>query len=933
MRTLDPHELSLTSTAVLDALPVAAFTARPDGTISYLSRGWEQLTGNIAAQVVVHGYQEFVHPDDLPRVAAAWDSARAAGAPYRDELRVRYGDGSYRWMMSRAEPMLGTDGDILGWFGTVTNIDDLRTAEADTARGIAALAASAHQLEGRAHLVERLLDATDDCIKILDLDARLVSMSENGQKALAIMDFSSVAGADWLDFWSGDDRIAAAAAVDAARGGGRGRFTGLFAVEGREKWWDVSVTPILDADGRPEQLLAVSRDVTQALLAHRALARSEERYRILGNALPGVTWTATPDGLLDHISGSPSAARLPDTSRLGDAWLNTVHPDDREAVRERWHASLASGEPYDAQFRVRLADGTYRWQLVRGLPQHDSAGTIVRWVGVNVDIDAQRRADETREQFVRLVETSDDFVCIADANGKATYVNAAGRAMLEIAPEDTSVTPLVDYFAPEDRAFVETEILQALERDGRWRGEHRFRTVRTASRVPVWCNAFTLRDDAGRTTGMALVGRDLRERRRMEAGLRTLAETGAVMFRSLDYEQTLRNVAEAATRSFATYCIMDMVDADGRARCVAAVHSDPALSDVLKRAVRARAVRGKHPVARAIGEGAATLIRSVGPDWVRETEMHPDSEDDVRALSARSMLCLPIRRDSDGVVVGALTFVVDSRDERGGYTSDDLRFAQEVALRAGLAFDHARAYERESRIAATLQAASLPKTLPLIDDFTLSADYRPGNSEATIGGDWYDAFVLDDGRVGVTVGDILGKGLAAAVTMGKVRQAMRAVATLVPEPNAMLEVADHTVRAESADTYATAMAGIFDPATCTFTFASAGHPGPALRHPDGRIEEFASPGVLLGLRERGETRTVTFFLPAGSTLVLFTDGLVEATRDIDEGRRRLHAAMTHVAVAEDENPAYALVERVLAGAPATDDIAVLVAQVGRQVRS
>ena len=175
---------------------------------------------------------------------------------------------------------------------------------------------------------------------------------------------------------------------------------------------------------------------------------------------------------------------------------------------------------------------------------------------------------------------------------------------------------------------------------------------------------------------------------------------------------------------------------------------------------------------------------------------------------------------------------------------------------------------------------------------------------------------------------MLGNGLSAAVTMAKLRQAMQSAALVVPDAGTMLDVADRTVRAQSADTYATALAGIFDPAAAQFTFASAGHPGPALRHPDGTIEEFVSYGTMLGLGTGGERDLVTIAVPAGTVLAFFTDGLVEATRDADEGLRRLHRALAEPAVTGADNPARALVEHVLDRHPATDDIAVLVAAFG-----
>ena len=265
--------------------------------------------------------------------------------------------------------------------------------------------------------------------------------------------------------------------------------------------------------------------------------------------------------------------------------------------------------------------------------------------------------------------------------------------------------------------------------------------------------------------------------------------------------------------------------------------------------------------------------------------------------NAKSLIFVPIRSALDGNVFGALSCVLENDDPRGSYTPDDLRFAEEIAVRAALAIDHARAYEREKRIAVTLQEASLPQTLPQVAGLKLSADYRPGNDEATIGGDWYDAFVLDDGRLVITIGDVLGNGLAAAVAMGKVRQAMQSVALVFPDPATML--------------------------------ASAGHPGPSVRRPDGTIVESAAPGLILGLRAANpaETLLLTLPTPPGSTLVFYTDGLVEASRDYAEGQRRLHAAMADLAAAQAGNPARALVEHALGAHPASDDIAVLVAEI------
>jgi len=926
MRALD-SQAAISYAALMDALPVVGYLANSDGVITYLSRGWERLTGNDAREVIENGYEAVIYPDDLARVNDTWSAARIRGTSYRDELRVRFDDGSYHWVLSQAEP-IHEAGAVVGWCGTITDIRGLRSAEDGMARALDEASASARNAAERAHFVERLLDASDDCVKILDLEGRLLSMSANGQTALGILDFSAVEGTPWVDFWSQSDRGAAEAAITQALAGGRGRFTGLYSVAGGERWWDVTVTPILGPGGLPDNLLAISRDVTEMTLAHRNLASSEERYRVLSDALPGVTWAASPAGELTFVGESWTKIHgKPPEGALGQAWLDSLHPSDFKRVIAVWQHSLATGEPYDIQFRVRIADGSYRWYLVRALPVREADGTIVRWIGVNVDIDDQRRADEGREQFVRLVEASDDFIGIGGEDGNMTYVNEAGRRLLGIGTLDEArATRIMDYFAPEDCDAVDAEILPAVARDGRWTGEFRMQNFRTGERIPIWYDVFSLLDETGTAVGLATVSRDLRGRHRFEVGMRALAETGAAMYGSLDFDSTVSNVAEAVARSFASFCVVDALQYDGTIRSVAAARRDRPAVASLERAPRHND-DPENPVARAIRRGESTLITTVTRDWTEMVVIAVLIEE-VERLDVRSLIVVPIRSSQDGRSYGALTCVLDGSDSRGNYTAEDLRFAEEIASRAGLAFDHARAYERERRIAVTLQEASLPRVLPAVDDLLLSADYRPGKSEATIGGDWYDAFVLDDGRVAITVGDVLGKGLSAAVTMGKVRQAMQAVAMVVPDPNAMLAVADRTVRAQVPATYATALAGIFDSERHEFTFASAGHPGPTVRSADGTIQEYSSPGVMLGLRPKGADGSLTVATPPGCAFVFFTDGLVEATRDIDEGHRRLHAALADAAVAAAVNPALALVEHVLDGRAATDDIAVLVAEIG-----
>jgi serine phosphatase RsbU (regulator of sigma subunit)/anti-sigma regulatory factor (Ser/Thr protein kinase) len=239
-----------------------------------------------------------------------------------------------------------------------------------------------------------------------------------------------------------------------------------------------------------------------------------------------------------------------------------------------------------------------------------------------------------------------------------------------------------------------------------------------------------------------------------------------------------------------------------------------------------------------------------------------------------------------------------------------------------------RRYEREHYIATTLQSASLGIIPERIGPFGFSAVYHPGVGDMEIGGDWYDAFALPDGRVVVSIGDVLGKGLHASIVMAKMRQAIRVAAQVQVAPRAILDAADRALRLEYADQIVTAFVGIMDPTECYLTYATAGHPPPLLREPDGTIREVVSFGLPLGLRNREPGADVTMHLDPGSLLVLYTDGLTESTHDYREGDRRLRAALERPALARARDPAATIYDGVLFDG-IRDDVAILVVRVGQ----
>ena len=248
---------------------------------------------------------------------------------------------------------------------------------------------------------------------------------------------------------------------------------------------------------------------------------------------------------------------------------------------------------------------------------------------------------------------------------------------------------------------------------------------------------------------------------------------------------------------------------------------------------------------------------------------------------------------SGDAVYGALVCL---RNE-SHYDAGDLELIEEIARRASLALEHAQSAAREHRLIQTLQEATLPAHLASVEGAAISAFYRPAASEVQIGGDWYDAYQVDEHRVLLTVGDVTGHGLEASIVMGKMRHAINIVALYERNPARILDAAEGILVRRYPNSVATAFVAIIDTRAGTFTYANAGHPYPLLRRKDGTLKELAADGLPLGLRAIAPpVKPVTERIDGAALLAFYTDGLTEATHDALAGERLLRDAVMSDAI-------------------------------------
>ena len=301
----------------------------------------------------------------------------------------------------------------------------------------------------------------------------------------------------------------------------------------------------------------------------------------------------------------------------------------------------------------------------------------------------------------------------------------------------------------------------------------------------------------------------------------------------------------------------------------------------------------------------------------------------LQSLQLVSVVIVPLV--ARGRTVGV--FQWSTRGEGRALDARDLHLAAALAERIAAAIDNRRLYERERRASLAFQHAALPRELPALAGIELRAVYATPESGVEAGGDWYDAFVLPQGMLALSIGDVAGRGIEAAVQMSTVRQALRVAMLQGLDPARALRAADLTLRSEGADRLVTALAVRMDPARRTLTYASAGHPPPFVRSLDGTVRMLPfDPAPPLGTTMTRKPPVKRATLEPGDLLVFYTDGLIESTRDALAGEKRLVAALNDPALAHAAAPASLIRDAVLGAGAQSDDVAVLTLRVAARLR-
>jgi PAS domain S-box-containing protein len=412
--------------------------------------------------------------------------------------------------------------------------------------------------------------------------------------------------------------------------------------------------------------------------------------------------------------------------------------------------------------------------------------------------------------------------------------------------------------------------------------------------------------------------------------LRLLAEAGRILSGTLDIDQQVRELAELVVPDLADWCWLVVVDEQGRLHDMASAHRDPSRREEVAAYVRSMVgVMTDEASARVVtATGRPMTVTSV--DWSRVERVLPDAgvREALARLGVGSGSVVPLV--ARGQTLGALGLF--NREERGPLSPAQVDTAIEIGLRAGLALHHARLFGQQRDLADALQRSMLTAP-PEPDHSHIVVRYVPAAAGAEIGGDWYDAFLQPTGATVIAIGDVVGHDTRAAAAMGQVRGLLRGIGySSGAAPAEVLTELDRAIEGLALDTMATALVARLEQdaddlraGQVRLRWSSAGHPPPAILTPDGKalLLDDEAPELLLGVAPDTKRREYVTVLEAGSTILLYTDGLVERRdRDLDAGTAELVEVLRACAGLSLEDLCDGVLERLFLP-DAQDDVAML----------
>ncbi|MGR7024703.1 SpoIIE family protein phosphatase [Geodermatophilus sp. URMC 62] len=697
----------------------------------------------------------------------------------------------------------------------------------------------------------------------------------------------------------------------------------------------------------------------------RARREAEERFTAMADLAPALIWVADAEGRRVFLNAGWSAftGRAVE-EELGEGWRAGLHPQDRDRYAGTVRAAAARGQGWEVEFRLRRADGAHHWLLERAAPIGADGATARTggYVGSCTDINARYRETE-RQTLLAAVGTALDRetevegqlatlarlvvdrrladVCtvrVVGDDGRLRYAGIAGidddvvAVARSLEPHGGLGRVVLKSGAPALRprlagagdGDVRLDLSSALVVPLTVRG--RVRAVLALGRrddaPPFHEDDRALAEEIAARAALALdnallLADERATARRLGLLQRATAELSAATS-PVDVAEAAAGHVTALTGHGSRVGVFELDDAGRGLRllCIAGAGADE------HRLWAEVPLSAPLAVTAAVAERRAQWIEDPA-DWPgARGGLAPDQAGALAAFGLASTVALPL------LVAGRVVGVVGvgfAEARRFGAVERGMLLA--VAEQCAQALDRARLYRAQQDIASTLQRDLLPQRLPQLERLALAAEYLPGAAGTSAGGDWYDVVELGGGRVAVAVGDVVGQGPSAAAVMGQLRSALSTALLQGSPPAEALELLDRFAARLPGALASTAACLVLDWEAGTVRWARAGHLPPLLVTDGGAelLEDGA--GAVLGAPGRPPYTEGSAAVTPGTTLLLYTDGLVERRGEVlDVGLQRVTDAAARLAGADPARLTRALLAEVLDASALPDDVAVIAAR-------
>jgi PAS domain S-box-containing protein len=400
--------------ALSEAMPCMVWIADATGAVHYWNQRWYDYTGLSESESLGLAGISTVHPEERDRTLAQWHQAIAQEKPFKIEYRIRHRDGEYHWFMSRAVPTRDRQSQILGWIGTITNIDELKHSEARIRQ-------SEQQLQQQLAEIEAIYQTAPIGLNVLDSDLRFVRINQrlaemNGLPVEAhigrtirelLPDLADVAE-QYLRpvLETGEPLLNVEVQGETP------------AQPGVKRVWLEHFIPLKQGD-RVIGISTVCEEITERRQTEAALKQSEARFRNMADNAPVMIWVADREGICTYLSKSWYAfTGYPEATGLGLGWLEAVHSEDQEFAKATFLQAKQQRKAFQVEYRLRAHTGDYRWAIDSASPWLDSEGEFKGYIGSVVDIHNRKQAEDalrqSEERYRTLFESMNEGFCVIE---------------------------------------------------------------------------------------------------------------------------------------------------------------------------------------------------------------------------------------------------------------------------------------------------------------------------------------------------------------------------------------------------------------------------------------------------------------------------------------------------------------------------------------